>query len=167
MKKEVTMHTIICDGCGKNVNEYSDFVAWCDVQVAIEEADRKDWIKLQEKDYCTDCWEWDEKEEEQILKSKKDEIIQEFLMKDNEGIFYELKESNMKTAMQQAIEYLKSFNLEASAIILEDKFLEKEKEQIIDAYYGKIVLREKIDGLFGYSEEGEQYYNQTFNQNNN
>ena len=37
--------------------------------------------------------------------------------------------------------------------------LEKEKEQIIDAYYGK------IDGVFGYREEGEEYYNQTYNQN--
>jgi hypothetical protein len=41
----------------------------------------------------------------------------------------------MKTAMQQAIEYLKSFNLEASAIILEDKFLEKEREQMINFGY--------------------------------
>lgn len=32
-----------------------------------------------------------------------------------------------QTAMQQAIDYLKSFNLEASAIIIEDKFLEKEE----------------------------------------
>ena len=37
--------------------------------------------------------------------------------------------------------------------------LEKEKEQIIDAYYGK------IDGVFGYREEGQEYYNQTYNQN--
>ena len=37
--------------------------------------------------------------------------------------------------------------------------LEKEKEQIIDAYYGN------IDGVFGYREEGQEYYNQTFNQN--
>lgn len=36
--------------------------------------------------------------------------------------------------MQEAIDYLREFNLEASAIILEDKFLEKEKEQIVDAY---------------------------------
>ena len=40
-------------------------------------------------------------------------------------------------------------------IILEA--LEKEKEQIIDAYYGK------IDGVFGYREEGQEYYNQTYN----
>jgi hypothetical protein len=36
--------------------------------------------------------------------------------------------------------------------------LEKEKEQIIDAYYGN------IDGVFGYREEGQEYYNQTYNQ---
>ena len=40
----------------------------------------------------------------------------------------------MKTAMQEAIDYLREFNLEASAIILEDKFLEKEKEQIKEAF---------------------------------
>jgi hypothetical protein len=37
--------------------------------------------------------------------------------------------------------------------------LEKEKEQIIDAYYGN------IDGVYGYREAGEEYYNQTYNQN--
>jgi hypothetical protein len=38
------------------------------------------------------------------------------------------------------------------------EYLEKEKEQIIDSYYGK------IDGVFGYREEGQEYYNQTYNQ---
>jgi hypothetical protein len=42
---------------------------------------------------------------------------------------------------------------------IKNGFLEKEKEQIIDAYYGK------INGVFGYREEGQEYYNQTFNQN--
>jgi len=42
---------------------------------------------------------------------------------------------------------------------IKNGFLEKEKEQIIDAYYGN------IDGLFGYREEGQEYYNQTYNQN--
>ncbi len=40
-----------------------------------------------------------------------------------------------------------------------NKFLEMEKEQIIDAYYGN------IDGVFGYREEGQEYYNQTYKQN--
>ena len=39
--------------------------------------------------------------------------------------------------------------------------LEKEKEQIIDAYYGK------INGVFGYREEGQEYYNQTYNNEEN
>ena len=42
---------------------------------------------------------------------------------------------------------------------IKNGFLEKEKEQIIDAYYGN------IDGVFGYREEGQEYYNQTYNQN--
>ena len=42
---------------------------------------------------------------------------------------------------------------------IKNGFLEKEKEQIIEAYYGN------IDGVFGYREEGQEYYNQTYNQN--
>ncbi len=38
------------------------------------------------------------------------------------------------------------------------KWIEKEKEQIIDAYYGN------IDGVYGYRKAGEEYYNQTYNQ---
>jgi hypothetical protein len=42
---------------------------------------------------------------------------------------------------------------------INDWGIEKEKEQIIDAYYAN------IDGVFGYREEGQEYYNQTYNQN--
>ena len=62
--------------------------------------------------------------------------------------------------MQEAIDYLIEFNLEASAIILEDKFLEKEKEQIIDAYKSGVkLIAGDIDDASNY------YYNQTYNQN--
>jgi len=61
-----------------------------------------------------------------------------------------------QTAMQQAIDYLKSFNLEASAIILEDKFLEKEEEQIrmsfTDGYWNG-----KFKNL-----TSKQYYTETY-----
>lgn len=66
-----------------------------------------------------------------------------------------------QTAMQEAIEYLKSFNLEASAIILEDKFLEKEKEKIIDA--ANDVLAQQDSTYYGTPNLGEQYYNETYN----
>jgi len=71
----------------------------------------------------------------------------------------------MKTAMQELIEMMndakeKGFkNLDWLLLIRTYSLLEKEKEQIINSYYGK------IDGVFGYREEGEEYYNQTFNQN--
>ena len=69
----------------------------------------------------------------------------------------------MKTAMQELIEWIDNDFRKQSTIPtiqqLKNKaeyLLEKEKEQIIDAYYGK------INGVFGYREEGEQYYNQTY-----
>jgi len=43
-----------------------------------------------------------------------------------------------------------------TSIEIAKHLLEKEKEQIIDAYYGN------IDGVYGYREAGEEYYNQTY-----
>ena len=67
----------------------------------------------------------------------------------------------MKTSMMELIEWLEQYEIYYNKeLILKLKELTfKEKEQIIDAYYGK------INGVFGYREEGEQYYNQTYNQN--
>jgi hypothetical protein len=68
-----------------------------------------------------------------------------------------------KSAMQELIEnYYKLETIDEFInwfSVNEKKLLVKEKEQIIDAYYGN------IDGVFGYREEGEEYYNQTYNQN--
>jgi hypothetical protein len=68
----------------------------------------------------------------------------------------------MKTAMQELIDELERVRLMTNmnfVIRIATDLLEKEKEQIIDAYYGN------IDGVFGYREEGQEYYNQTYNQN--
>jgi hypothetical protein len=64
----------------------------------------------------------------------------------------------MKTAMQELMDYLNEDEFTGICDIRDkvEEYLEKEKEQIIDAYYGN------IDGVFGYREEGEQYYNQTY-----
>lgn len=68
-----------------------------------------------------------------------------------------------QTAMQEAIKYLKSFNLEASAIILEDKFLEKEKEQIMKAVNRGYDEGCKFPGDMTL-KNAEQYYNDTYTQ---
>ena len=66
--------------------------------------------------------------------------------------------------MQTAVEWL--VNVVQSCIAPDyipkeiiEQAKQMEKEQIIDAYYGK------INGVFGYREEGQEYYNQTYNQN--
>jgi hypothetical protein len=68
----------------------------------------------------------------------------------------------MKTAMQELLTYIlvdcrnESGTIQFNAHETFNKFLEKEKEQIIDAYYGN------IDGVYGYREAGEQYYNNNY-----
>jgi hypothetical protein len=69
----------------------------------------------------------------------------------------------MQTVLQELISELKSIesydSIVQGIIKRAESKLEKEKEQIIDAYYGN------IDGVYGYREAGEEYYNQTYNQN--
>ena len=83
----------------------------------------------------------------------------------------------MKTALQELIDRLdktekqldKENNLVMSSALYAAKsmaleYLEKEKEQIKDAYHkGGYLLIKKPYGEF--VEEVEQYYNQTYNQN--
>ena len=104
--------------------------------------------------------------------------MQEFLMKDNDGIFYELKENAMKTTLQEIIDDIK-VELETNIIdyheisitkwvliILESK-LEKEKEQIIEAYdrgYKACDLDEALE-INKTMFSGDRYYNLTYNQN--
>jgi hypothetical protein len=69
----------------------------------------------------------------------------------------------MKTAMQELIEYLESryFEYEISSILLKSKeLLEKEKEQIINAYN-----QADLEGYFQktYPKYAEEYYKQTYN----
>jgi len=69
----------------------------------------------------------------------------------------------MKTAMQNAIEYLRKYNLLSAAAILEDKFIDSERQMIIDTY-----TTGKQHEACGTTEEinktGEQYYNETYKQ---
>ncbi len=75
----------------------------------------------------------------------------------------------MKTAMQELVEEIKVNQVAAQMFFINepfkffDKYLEKEKEQIIEA---------RINGDENYSliggkryEYAEQYYNETYNQN--
>jgi len=67
----------------------------------------------------------------------------------------------MKTAMQELIEefkYVQEFPMILGIIKRAELLLEKEKEQILDAYLkGYIHYYPKVDS--------KEYYNQTYNQN--
>jgi hypothetical protein len=75
----------------------------------------------------------------------------------------------MKTAMQELIEWINQYQgqmISADQVVLKaHKYLEKEKEQIIEAYEdGKENERESILNIYKY-RIAEFYYNQTYNQN--
>lgn len=58
------MYTLICDGCGADLNDaLGEPVAWSDVQSNLEIADCSNWLTLNEKHYCPDCWEIDDSSE--------------------------------------------------------------------------------------------------------
>ncbi len=81
----------------------------------------------------------------------------------------------MKTAMQEFIDYMKEYNMilikegiEPNLLISmlqhkAEKLLEKEKEQIIDAYENG-VCDENERNLSGQFTNAKQYYNQTYDQ---
>jgi hypothetical protein len=63
MLKQVTMYTIVCDGCGKDVNADTDYSCWSEIEHNEEVRHEAGWEKLDEKHYCTDCFEYDDNDE--------------------------------------------------------------------------------------------------------
>ena len=63
------MYTLICDGCEKDICDITDFSGLDNESLQIE-ASEQDWIEIDDKHYCNNCWEWDEEEENQIPKNQ-------------------------------------------------------------------------------------------------
>jgi len=75
----------------------------------------------------------------------------------------------MKTAMQEHFEWLQEnqlyFGIPIEAIDNAEDLLEKEKEQIINAYNQNITGFDKLEQEEIGLNWAEDYYNQTYNQN--
>ena len=74
----------------------------------------------------------------------------------------------MKTAMQEMIEYLENTYYVKEILDWEDikkNILEKEKEQIINAYNQNMTGFDKLEQEEIGLNWSEDYYNQTYNQN--
>jgi hypothetical protein len=71
MIREVNMYQCVCDGCGKShVDEFNGYVAWTDGSYARESANDDSWINIDGKDYCPDCYEFDEEKDEYVPKPR-------------------------------------------------------------------------------------------------
>jgi hypothetical protein len=69
MIKEVKMFTMVCDGCGKDVNEDTEYSCWNEVSALNDLADESGWEEIQDKHYCIYCYEYDDNDE-LIIKPK-------------------------------------------------------------------------------------------------
>jgi len=69
MVKEVKMYTIVCDGCGKDVNEGSEFSCWNDKSYLQDIAMEDSWVCNGDENYCTGCHYYDD-EDNLVIPSK-------------------------------------------------------------------------------------------------
>ena len=68
MIKELTMYTVVCDSCGKDVNEDAEYSCWNDKGYAEDIAMDSDWVTDGDKHYCPDCYHYNE-DDDLIIKS--------------------------------------------------------------------------------------------------
>ncbi len=60
MIKEVTMYTVICDNCGADVNKDQEYSCWGDRGYARDFAVDADWVEVDDKHYCDQCFSYDD-----------------------------------------------------------------------------------------------------------
>ena len=65
MLKEVIYYDIICDRCGKSFSEESE-MCYTDKDSALMVAEQSEWIDINGKHYCPDCYELDEVTDEYV-----------------------------------------------------------------------------------------------------
>lgn len=67
--QKIEMYTCICDNCGKSADENTDYSCWGDTSIAKDVAMNADWITEGDKDYCPNCFEYDD-EDNLIIKEE-------------------------------------------------------------------------------------------------
>ena len=66
------MYSVICDRCGKTYGVDDGIDCWVDECTAKEQAMESEWAEIGDKHYCPDCYEFDEKLDEYVPKTKGD-----------------------------------------------------------------------------------------------
>ena len=68
MIKPVTMYSVVCDRCGKTYNENDGVIAWLDEGTARGQALESEWVEIEDKHYCPDCYEFNDVLDEYVPK---------------------------------------------------------------------------------------------------
>jgi hypothetical protein len=63
MFKPITIFTILCDGCGKDLFEHTEFSGWGEKDYVNDEAKEDGWHLDEEKHYCHQCHTIDDNDE--------------------------------------------------------------------------------------------------------
>lgn len=76
MIRKVDMYQCVCDRCGKTyIDECEGIVAWADGNYASNAAYEDGWADIDGKDYCPDCYEYDEETDDYYAKPKQQNFI--------------------------------------------------------------------------------------------
>lgn len=66
--QKIEMYTCIFDCCGKSADEGTDYSCWGDSSFAKDIASNADWLIDGDKDYCNECYSYDD-EDNLIIKT--------------------------------------------------------------------------------------------------
>ena len=72
MKQEFKCYTYICDNCGVDLHKDAEVSGWSDEDYLEEVKEEGDWITDNGKDYCVDCYRYDDNDKLIINESRKD-----------------------------------------------------------------------------------------------
>lgn len=62
MIKSIPCYTLICDSCGKNLYDETEYSGFGEFNFVIQEALDQDWLIEDNKHYCDDCWHHDDED---------------------------------------------------------------------------------------------------------
>ncbi len=63
MKKIEQMETYLCDRCGERFHDENGFIGYIDYDI-WDSAESSEWVEIDGKHYCPDCYELDEETDE-------------------------------------------------------------------------------------------------------
>lgn len=59
MYKKIEVWTILCDGCGRDLNEKAEYCGWREKEGNVLDCEAQGWITEGNKHYCPDCYFYD------------------------------------------------------------------------------------------------------------